>query len=142
MAGTVDSFRREFHQVHESAQIENRGIEHIERQIRHSEQRREKLQNELNQLDSSVFEREIRELEGQVEAINQEHVATLSQVQNQGDEIQQLRGLISEQSSQLDDKRGEVQTMKGRLASLEALQQNVLGRISDEIKRWVVTASN
>ena len=132
-----DSFRREFHKVHESAQIENRGIEHIERQIRHSEQRREKLQNEVNQLDSSVFEREIRELETQIEGINQEHVATLSQVQNQGDEIQQLRGLISEQSSQLDDKRGEVQTMKGRLASLEALQQNVLAESSEEIKQWL-----
>jgi len=31
-----DRFQREFHQVHEAAQIENRGIEHIERQVRHT----------------------------------------------------------------------------------------------------------
>ena len=63
-----DQFRREFHQVHEAAQIENRGIEHIERQVQRTEQQRVRLQQELDGLDTSAAVREINELEGAVEA--------------------------------------------------------------------------
>jgi chromosome segregation protein len=132
-----DQFRRDFHTIHESAQIENRGIEHIERQIRLSQQREERLQEELNSLDTSETENEIIKLENLIESIKLEQTSTLDQVRNQGEEIQQLRGLIAEQSSQLDEKRGQVQSLKGRLGSLETLQQNVLTENDDRVSQWL-----
>ncbi|MFT5659155.1 MAG: chromosome segregation protein, partial [Gammaproteobacteria bacterium] len=81
-----DQFRRDFHKIHESAQIENRGIEHIERQQRQTDQRRDKLQEELKNLDTSAFDQEIIELEQQAEAKSQEHAATLEQMEAKSDD--------------------------------------------------------
>jgi chromosome segregation protein len=132
-----DQFRRDFHKIHESAQIENRGIEHIERQLRQSDQRREKFQVELKTLDTSAFDQEIINLEQQVEAKSQEHAATQEQMEAKGDEILELRDSIEQQSSQLDEKRTEVQNLRGRLSALEALQQNVLAEGSEDVRHWL-----
>jgi len=132
-----DQFRREFHQVHESAQIENRGIEHIERQVQHTEQQRLRLQQELDTLDASAAAQEIDQLESSVEACAQEYAATASQVQARAEEIQSLRNSCEESANQLDDKRNQVQTLRGRLSSLEALQQHALSETSAEVKQWL-----
>ena len=86
-----DQFRREFHQVHEAAQIENRGIEHIERQVQRTEQQRLRLQQELENLDTSQAAREIDVLEASVEGKAEEYAATLAQAQTRADQIQALR---------------------------------------------------
>ena len=134
---TWDQFNREFHAVHESAQIENRSIEHIERQLHQSHQRRSRLQQELNTLDTASQVKEIAALEQNSEAKAQEHAATLEQVQTSADGIQEIRAHIESQSTLLDEKRSQVQTLKGRLSSLEALQQHVLAETSDEIRDWL-----
>ena len=132
-----DAFNRNFHQVHESAQIENRGIEHIERQVDQSSQRRGRLQEELQSLDISAYDSEIETLELDAEAKNQEHAALQEQLQTEVDEIQKLRERIGNQATQLDLKRSQMATMKGRLSSLEALQQHVFAENSDEIRDWL-----
>ena len=132
-----DQFRREFHHVHEAAQIENRGIEHIERQVQRTEQQRLRLQLELDNLDAAAAVREINGLEDSVAASNEEYSATMALAQTRADEIQQLRVGCEDSASQLDVKRNQVQTLRGRLSSLEALQQHVLAETSDEVKQWL-----
>ncbi len=132
-----DQFRREFHQVHEAAQIENRGIEHIERQVQRTDQQRARLQQELDTLDATAAAREIDELQANVDARSEEYAAIMAQLQTRADEIQKLRGSCEHSSSELDERRNQVQTLRGRLSSLEALQQHVLAETSDEIKDWL-----
>ncbi|MDH3534216.1 MAG: chromosome segregation protein SMC [Gammaproteobacteria bacterium] len=132
-----DQFRREFHSIHEAAQIENRGIEHIERQVQHTDQQRARLQQELDGLDATVAVQELKQLESQVEASAEEYAATMGDAQRRADAIQQLRGSCEQASSQLDELRGQVQTLRGRLSSLQALQQNVLAETSDEVRSWL-----
>jgi chromosome segregation protein len=132
-----DQFRREFHHVHEAAQIENRGIEHIERQVQRTDQQRLRLQQELDNLDASAAVREINELESSVAASNEEYAASMALAQTRADEIQQLRAGCEDLSNQLDVRRNQVQTLRGRLSSLEALQQHVLAETSDEVKQWL-----
>ena len=132
-----DQFRREFHQVHESAQIENRGIEHIERQVRHTDERRGRLQQELDGLDASEIVREIDALENDVEAASQEYAAVSVRAQERAEDVRRLRVEIEGLSQQLDEKRGDLQTRRGRLSSLEALQQHVLDESSDSVRQWL-----
>ena len=132
-----DEFGREFHQVHEAAQIENRGIEHIERQVQHTEQRRVRLQQELDSLHTSEVVREINQLEADVEARADEYAATMAQAQTRADEVQALRASCEDSASQLDEKRNQVQTLRGRLSSLEALQQHAHNESSDDVKQWL-----
>ncbi len=132
-----DRFNGEFHQIHEAAQIENRSIEHIERQVHQSDQRRNRLQEELESLDTSPQIKEIKALEQNSEAKSQEQAVTLEQAQSRVEEIQKLRELIDSQSIGLDEKRGQVQTLRGRLSALEALQQHVLTEPGDEVRQWL-----
>jgi len=132
-----DQFRREFHQVHEAAQIENRGIEHIERQVQRTEQQRTRLQQELENLDMSEAAREINLLEASVAGQADEYAATMAQAQTRADEVQALRISCEERANQLDEKRNQVQTLRGRLSSLEALQQHALSESSDTVKQWL-----
>jgi len=132
-----DQFRREFHQVHESAQIENRGIEHIERQVHHTDQQRSRLQHELDALDTTDMVAEIDELEDQVEARTEEHASTMALTQTGADDIQQLRLNCENLSTELDQNRNLLQTASGRLSSLEALQQNLLHETSDDVRQWL-----
>jgi chromosome segregation protein len=132
-----DQFRREFHHVHEAAQIENRGIEHIERQVQRTDQQRLRLQQELDNLDATAAVREISELEADVAASNEEYSAIMALAQTRADEIQQLRGGCEELANLLDAKRNQLQTQRGRLSSLEALQQHVVAETGDEVKQWL-----
>ena len=134
-----DQFRREFHQVHEAAQIENRGIEYIERQVKRTEEQRMRLQQELDNLDTSEAVRDIDELEAAVGARADEYAATMAKAQQRADEIQVLRGSCEELANQLDEKRQRVQTLSGRLSSLEALQQHALSETSDTVKQWLAS---
>ena len=132
-----DEFRREYHEIHEAAQIENRGIEHIERQVEHTSRQRAKLSQELDQLDASAAVSEIDALESSVEARGEEYAATMARAQGRAEQIQQLREACEQASSQLDERRNQVQTLRGRLSSLQALQQHVLAESSDEIRDWL-----
>ncbi len=132
-----DQFRREFHHVHEAAQIENKGIEHIERQVQRTDQQRLRLKEELGNLDATAAVREINELEAGVAASNEEYTAGMALAQTRADETRQLRGGCEELANQLDLRRNQVQTLRGRLSSLEALQQHVLAETSDEVIKWL-----
>ena len=132
-----DNFQQAFHQLHESAQLENRSNEHIERQIQQTQERCARLQQEAQSLDISVYEQEIVELEHSITAREQEHAATLAQFESKAHDILQLRQNIDQQSAQLDAKRNQTQTLQGRLSSLEAWQQHVLTETSDATKNWL-----
>jgi chromosome segregation protein len=132
-----DEFRREYHRVHEAAQIENRGIEHIERQVQHTDSRRSRLREELEQLDASAEVREIDALESRVEARSEEYAATMARVQGRADEVRELRETCEQASSRLDEARNRVQSLRGRLSSLQALQQHVLAEAGEEVADWL-----
>ena len=63
--------------------------------------------------------------------------STMAQAQTRADEVQSLRISCEERANQLDEKRSQVQTLRGRLSSLEALQQHALSESSDTVKQWL-----
>lgn len=132
-----DEFNASYHQAHQSVQVENKAIEHIERQILQGDKRVERLNSEKDTLDIHAFDEQINDLQQKVEARDQEATAHQSQLQQDAEAIIDCRQLIEQQSNQLDEHRTEVQNLKGRLSSLEALQQNVLKESSEELKRWL-----
>ncbi|MDJ0881528.1 MAG: chromosome segregation protein SMC [Gammaproteobacteria bacterium] len=136
---TWDEFNQHYHQSHQSVQVENKAIEHIERQILQSEQRLNRLNAEKDSLDINAFDQQISELDEKIQGHEQELNAQQHQLQGQTEAISTLRQSIEEQGNLLDGHRTEVQNLRGRLSSLEALQQNVLKESSEELKRWLQT---
>jgi len=132
-----DDFNQLYHQSHQSVQVENKAIEHIERQILQSDQRITRLNTEKDSLDVHAYDQQIGELDQQINVREQELSSQQQQLQTQTEAITHLRQSIEEQAGQLDTHRTEVQNLRGRLSSLEALQQNVLNESSDDLKQWL-----
>ena len=132
-----DEFNQHYHKSHQSVQVENKAIEHIERQLQQSDQRISRLNSEKESLDLKAFDSQIEQLNEKVEMSEQELLLHQQAIDTQAEDITTFRQSIEQQSSQLDEHRTEVQNARGRLSSLEALQQNVLKESSEELKSWL-----
>ncbi|MGD8828006.1 MAG: chromosome segregation protein SMC, partial [Gammaproteobacteria bacterium] len=132
-----ESFTEQASGTSQSTQVARTQIEHIERQLQQALQRRDRLLEEREQLSTSQLDAELQELEGherearaQRERLQQELDAAL-------DELKQLRDQDRELSARLHELRSHLQDGRGRLSSLEALQQAALARGGEGGRRWL-----
>ena len=132
-----EAFNREYHQAHQAVQVENKAIEHIERQILQSGQRAQRLQQERQSLDVGSYDSQIAELDRKIEEREQALQQNQQGLEQRAERINTLRRQIDEEGTRLDAQRTEVQNLRGRLSSLEALQQNVLNDSSEELQAWL-----
>ncbi len=132
-----DHFNQSYHEAHQSVQVENKAIEHIERQALQARHRKSKLGDELSALDVNIFDRQIKEIDEKVKEKEDELTSRQQDLLGQSESINELRQLIDRQSISLDEYRTQVQNIRGRLSSLEVLQQNVLDESSDELRQWL-----
>ncbi|GAB6041945.1 chromosome segregation protein SMC [Endothiovibrio diazotrophicus] len=132
-----DDFNRRAAEPTQTAQVERSQIEHMERQMERQRQRADRLDEERGRLADEGLTEEIEELalaeaEGEEQATRlQEELVTAQE------EGRRLRDENRELATRLDGQRGELQTARGRLASLEALQQAALGKGSKKISEWL-----
>ena len=118
-------------------QVEEARLEHLsDRRERIDEERAEKEAERLT-IDRTELERELDSLTAAEESQRSAYEAAARTLEATTDEIQRLRRQDSTLTAELDDIRERLQRDKGRLSSLEALQQAALGRISDEAARWL-----
>ncbi len=132
-----DDFTKQYHDAQQAAQLKNKSIEHLEKQLLQLKKRLENFEAELKTLDSSAYNDEIKSLELDIEASQKkinEHQQTM---QDQQKIISQTRQWISENDAVLDKKRNEVQTLRGSLSSLQTLQDDVLNQSSDTLNNWL-----
>ncbi len=132
-----EQFNRQAAEPAQVAQVERTKINHLEEQEKNLQRRVEKLTEELQRLDDPQLTSDIAELEAQegerVEKAAERH-ESLTQ---SADKITEIRTQISQKTQLLDEARAELQTSKGRNASLEALQQAALGKQGNAITEWL-----
>ena len=119
------------------AQSECTRIEHLESQLSQLEQRETRLQAELAALseqallaDIEQFEHQSREADAAVESSEQE----LESIQ---EAIEDQRKHNLEANQRLSDARTQQQNLRGRLVSLEALQEAALGKQQEAVIAWL-----
>ena len=121
----------------EIAQVERTRMEHLDRQIAQYRQRLEKLEQERGGLSDGAVREEIEDLNRQTEearARADEQQARLNEtIEAMNERREQNRNVGRE----LDEVRGQMQGMQGRLASLEALQQAALGKQAEAVTHWL-----
>ncbi|MCG7919865.1 MAG: chromosome segregation protein SMC [Candidatus Thiodiazotropha taylori] len=132
-----EQFNQQAAEPAQTAQVERTRINHLEQQGSNLERRLQRFDEELSRLDDSRLLGEIGELEseesGQKESVDILH----NQLSEMVDQINQQRELNNQQANQLDQARAELQSNKGRQASLEALQQAALGEAESDIAEWL-----
>ena len=130
-----DEFNHAANEPRQKAQVEQSRIQHLEQSIERLRDRIERLNLEKDTLSAGPLEEEVAELEERVAEADlqlEEKQANATELQ---DQINQKREENNQVGQELDHLKSDIQAMKGRHASLEALQQAALGE--SDVVEWL-----
>ena len=133
---TWDDFNQAASEPRQQAEVQQSRIQHLEQVLRRLAERLENIQHEYQGLSDSPVQEEIALLQEQLaemELASEEKKSSLDQI---NEKLESLRQQGQHSSSQLDESRTAMQTMLGRKASLDALQQAALGGEGDQ-QQWL-----
>jgi len=119
------------------AEVERTHIDHLDRQLLELTRRRDALQNERAGYDLDALHRAAESLQDEHEnhrALIESHSA---QLETHKAEAETLLGEERQAQSWLAEARAQEQALRGRIASLEALQHAALGEDRDAAREWL-----
>jgi chromosome segregation protein len=135
--GSWDRFNEDANAPAQQAQVERTRINHLEQQEVQLKRRLQRNDEERHNLSDVTLQAEINELqrrEGEgVAAVDSLRAQVESDVQNIG----ALRERSQSAQEELAEARTELDTLKGRLASLQALQQAARGEGDKVVRQWL-----
>ena len=123
--------------VERSLEVESTRVEQFDAQSQRLEKEKQKLVEERAALSFVDLEQRLETLishEQRLSAACDDAVRALDMVWQQ---IQQLNEQETKVSSHLDQLREQLQTERGRLTSLEALQEAALGKSTEQVNLWL-----
>ncbi|MFU8895953.1 MAG: chromosome segregation protein SMC [Gammaproteobacteria bacterium] len=132
-----EGFNREASDARETVEVERARIEQLDGQVTRLAERRRRLEEERTQLAVTAGEQDLDALALELERARELEQDTQKRDVAVRDEIMALREQDQQLVAQLDEGRSELQTLRGTLASLEALQQAALGRRGDQVGEWL-----
>jgi chromosome segregation protein len=132
-----DEFNRRAAAPAERAQVERARINYLEQRMEQDRARRGRVEEELGRLDT-------RELADQIEALQEQERGFEGQIHAFQDQEQRLAAALHEQETalrdavgQLDGARTELQSARGRQASLTALQEAAMADADEAVTGWL-----
>jgi chromosome segregation protein len=132
-----DAHAREQAESVRSADVERTRIDYLERQALDAERRRDQLARERGELDLDALRSALTEIQQQ----HGEQRQRLDQLTAAVEEKKRHHAGLQERQrgaqGELAETRKQHQAARGRLASLEALQQAALGQESDAARGWL-----
>src|SRR6185503_19674812 len=120
-----------------SVQVEDTRLEQLAAQGQRLEKERQRNREERDVLSFAEVEQRLDGLVAQEERLAAACDNAGRALQSVWTQIQQLREQETKISTHLDQLRESLQTDRGRLTSLEALQEGALGKSTEQINRWL-----
>ncbi|MCV6626738.1 MAG: chromosome segregation protein SMC [Cellvibrionaceae bacterium] len=132
-----DSFNQVAAEPRQRAEVEQSKIQHLEQVQSRLLERVKRLDEERGNLESSEVDEEIAELSERMAQYDLDAEAKRVEVEQMGERIDEARERGSSDAEQLDQLRNKLSSMRGRHASLEALQQAALGGQNEALGEWL-----
>jgi len=132
-----DSFNANAQAPRERAQVEQSKIQHLENSIQRLRERVQRLIKEEETLSIGSLDSELEMLNEQLSEAELKVEAAQGRVQEWIDKINGQRERNNQLNNELDRARSQLQTLKGRQASLQALQQAALGNQKGSAVEWL-----
>ncbi len=132
-----EEFGRENHEAQNQVNLQKASIEHIENQLSRLLQQDQKFTREQQSITTTDAEAVLSAL------VRKEHQAELrasrmqQQLQTMSTQITQLRTEEQDLTVKLDSNRADKQEIRGRLATMETMQQAALGQTEGEVIEWL-----
>lgn len=134
-----DSFNQKAAEPRQHAEVQQSRIKYLEQVQQRLIQRIEKLEIERNDLVVGDVADEIEQLNEDVATLDIDVEQQHDIIVDSGNAVSELRELQQALNDERDDLRGKLQSSKGRLASLEALQQAAMGQTSSSsVSQWLI----
>ncbi len=132
-----DHFNQKAAEPRQQAEVQQSRIKYLEQVQQRVIERIEKLEKERDDLVVGDVKEEIDILEEEIA----EHSLAMEEknavIEAQSENVQENRESLQQNNDERNALREEMQTAKGRLASLEALQQAAMGDSSEATKQWL-----
>jgi chromosome segregation protein len=112
-------------------------IQHLVQAVAQLEQRRDRLRGEQASLSGEDLERSTHEQRSQLERAERRAVELERSVAARQEELNRAREGERESADALHEARERQQALAGRLASLQALQQDALGKRPGAVMEWL-----
>ncbi|AFU97301.1 chromosome segregation protein SMC [Simiduia agarivorans] len=132
-----DEFNQHAQAPRQKAEVQQSRIQHLEQVQTRLLERIRKLDEEKSQLTAGDVEDEIESLNEQLTEMELEGESARDRSEQVVEDINNLRESNNDLANQLDEHKSRLQTLRGRHASLEALQQAALGEQNKAVTRWL-----
>jgi chromosome segregation protein len=130
-----DEFTQAAADPRQQAEVQQSKIQHVEQILRRLDERRSALATEVSRFQDSPAEQEMAAVQTELTAVQASRADVEKKRQEQSATIQSLREKEKQTAVDYNRLRSEQQTLKGREASLEALQQAAKGDESE--RKWL-----
>ncbi len=130
-----DEFTQAAANPRQQAEVQQSKIQHVEQILRRLDERRSALATEVSRFQASPAEQEMAAVQTELTAVEISRADLDKKRQEQSTAIQSLREKEKQTVVDYNRLRSEQQTLKGREASLEALQQAAKGDESE--RKWL-----
>ena len=131
---------REFANMESAAQVEEARLEQLSAQRDRIAREQERQAAERSGLRFEELEARLEQMAAEEETLQAECAEATRLLDAVWQQIQDLREQEKEISAHLDQLRVQLQNDRGRLASLEALQEAALGKTTTQVAEWLERA--
>jgi len=132
-----DEINKQSMEPAQAAEVQRTRIENFDKLILDLTQRKEKFEEELHSVSPEKFNEEINVLQQQMETISTEAESYKELLETSQHQITNAREEVVSLNNALHSKRDDLQSMRGRCSSLEALQQAALGKEDSDLNQWL-----
>ncbi|MDF1796180.1 MAG: chromosome segregation protein SMC [Coxiellaceae bacterium] len=132
-----DQFQGELSKTHKQVEVEKNTLNHLRQQRENLQRKQQQLQQEHGEIDLNELQTAIDRLKQDVSSNGDKIAQYEAEMSTLADQIAEQRDQINQQNQQLDKDRQQLQALKGRQASLDALQQSALHDDDSQVKQWL-----
>ncbi len=132
-----DQFNQTAAQPRQHAEVQQSRIQHAEKVLQSLNERVKRLQAELDGLKGDDGGEDIDLLSEQIAELELYSQEQQERLEENIEALEQARSEAKQHASALDTARTELQRLRGKQASLEALQQAAQGSAGGDVQRWL-----
>jgi len=132
-----ETYRNTSSSYKEQSEVQRVKTAQLENQNRQLQIRLDKLHSERSELESSELQSEIESLDAGIEMIETQRDDLQKQLESLHRQIREQRQQIKQYHDELHTRRSEMHSVKGKITSLELLQQHAMGKDNKHLSTWL-----
>ncbi len=132
-----ETFNQQESAATQKVQVEQTRLEQLKEHLERLEQRFAKYTEEHNGLSDASLKNQLEDLLQDESRLGDEVAQHQQAIQQSNDSITAARESIETFSGRLNDSQSEAQELRGKLASLEALQEAALNKNKEGVVKWL-----